>query len=136
MNPATPPMTEHTLAAIDHLADAAVSAVTQQIYQRHPALLQRFGKAGQDNCREDLHYHLSYFQAALHGNNTDLFCDYVLWLAGVLDSRSVPVGHLSESLLLMQQYFRAHLPQAEADTITAVWQSGIDALANETDFVR
>lgn len=127
MHPINHSVTKLT-STVENLTDAAVSAVTQQIYERHPVLLQRFGKIGQENCREDLHYHLSYLQAALHGSNNKLFSDYVLWLASVLKSRNVPAGHLPESLQLMQQFFNSQLLRVEADTISAVWQSGIDAL--------
>lgn len=122
-------MTQNAIKAVENIADAAVTTVTRQIYERHPGLLQRFGEAGQASCREDLHYHLGYLQATLHSGNNRIFCDYVQWLANVLESRHVPAGHLSESLQLLQQYFRTHLAEADTDAVSAVWQSGIDALA-------
>lgn len=123
------PVIAETLDRVESLVTDAVAVVTQQIYARHPELMQRFGEKGRATCREDLHYHLEYLLSALYGADVGLFRDYVLWLRSVLESRGVPGGHLAESLQLMQAFFRERLTPESAAPVEAVWQGGIDALA-------
>lgn len=124
-----PPTPADTLAGVENLAAEAVTAVTQQTYARHPELLQRFGEKGRNACREDLQRHLEYLLAALLAASAAPFVDYVQWLRAVLDSRGVPGGHVSESLQLLQQFFRDRLHSTDFLPVDAILQAGITALA-------
>lgn len=128
-NPTTLPVTLETLARVENLEPDAVAAVTEQIYARHPELLQRFGEQGRKACREDLQRHLEYLLAALYSASPSPFRDYVLWLRTVLDSRGVPGGHVLESLHLLQQFFRERLLPAQLPPVDSVLQDGIAALS-------
>ena len=115
---------------VDRLADQAANEIISQIYQRHPELLQRFGEKGKVTCRQDLLYHIEYLSASLYGGDDSPFRDYVRWLANVLETRGVPVGHLQESLLLLQGFFLKQLPAVSFLSVDSVLQAGIDALAD------
>lgn len=118
-----------TLAEVEKLAEEAVTTVTGQIYARHPELSQRFGEQGRSACREDLRRHLEYLLAALHGASPALFCDYVVWLRSVLESRGVPPGHVSESLHLLHRFFGERLQPAQFAALDSILQDGIAALS-------
>lgn len=128
-SPSAHPVTAETLTEVESLAAEAVAVVTQQIYARHPELLQRFGEQGRSACREDLQRHLEYLLAALHSASLAPFRDYVLWLCAVLESRGVPGGHVLESLHLLQQFFRESLLPDHLLPVDSVLQDGVTALS-------
>lgn len=114
---------------IENLATDAVDEVTRRIYANHLELLQRFGEKGKAVCREDLRHHLDYLGASLYGEDGSPFREYVLWLACVLESRGVPVSHLSESLQLLSQFFASRLGADLAAPVLDRLQAGINGLS-------
>lgn len=118
----------HSIAAIQKWRDQAVSTVVEVIYQRHPALAQRFGERGVKACREDINYHLDYLDGALATDEPAVFTNYAIWLKDVLASRGVPIGHLIESFDLLSVFFAEHLPAADAERLGAILATGRDLL--------
>lgn len=101
------------------------------IYQRHPALVQRFGDRGVEACREDINHHLDYLDGALATDEPALFTNYAIWLKDVLTSRGVPISHLAESFDLLSVFFAEHLPAADAELLGAILATGRDVLGRD-----
>jgi len=90
------------------------------MYAADPGLDQRFGPAGRARCEADVHHHLDYLQAALDADDPGVFARYVGWLGNILEARGVPSRHLGASMELLERYFTAVLPPAEAARVQAV----------------
>lgn len=124
------PAASQVVEQLDALSSDAADEVTRRIYENHPGLYQRFGEKGKSTCREDLLHHLDYLSSALYAGDSAPFREYVLWLSGVLESRGVPSAHLKESLQLLNDFFRSHLPADRFTPLADVLQNGADALAS------
>jgi MerR family transcriptional regulator, light-induced transcriptional regulator len=97
------------LSPIEALADEAADWITEQIYVRYAEVLSPFGARGRFQTRQDLRYHVEFLGAAVEVRAPGYFTDYVLWLAGVLRARGVPVQTLAESLQLLRRFFEGRL---------------------------
>lgn len=117
-----------TIELIESLTHDAADEVTRRIYEIHPELDLRFGSKGKATCREDLLHHLDYLVSALYAADSAPFCEYILWLSGILESRGVPGVHLKESLLLLQEFFMPRLAPDELSQVATVLQDGIESL--------
>lgn len=77
--------------------DQIVDQVTEKIYEREPALLERFGEQGKAKCREDNHHHMKHLQTAYELNETKVFTDYAIWLNGILTRHGMKTKHLTDN---------------------------------------
>ena len=116
------PARELQLAATQ-LADRCVAA----LYRRHPDWLARWGPAGRDRCRDDLLYHLSYLADAVALGKPEVFADYARWIAGFLARRGIPVEHLRETLVALDEALR-QLPAEVYAAARPILAGGRDSL--------
>jgi len=100
--------------------EQSVATVTEALYAQHPELEQRFGAHGRQACRQDIGHHLDYLQTALEAGDPAPFLDYADWLAGILEYRGVPAGHLGESFALLEGFFTRHLTPEQAASVAAI----------------
>jgi MerR family transcriptional regulator, light-induced transcriptional regulator len=117
------------LNPIEALADEAADWITEQIYIRYAEVLSPFGARGRFQTRQDLRYHVEFLGAAVEVRAPGYFTDYVLWLAGVLKARGVPVQTLAESLQLLRKFLEGRL---QPELLVAAQESldaGLAALA-------
>jgi methanogenic corrinoid protein MtbC1 len=119
---------EQARLVIAGLADDAVEATLVRLYERYPALYRRFGDAGRRACRDDLRFHLAFLDGALAAEEPAAFADYVAWLAGILESRSVPTASLAASLELLADFFASHLTPGQSAVVGSVLATGGAAL--------
>jgi MerR family transcriptional regulator, light-induced transcriptional regulator len=116
---------------IEALADEAADWVTEQIYVRYAQVLTPFGARGRFQTRQDLRYHVDFLGAAVAVSAPVYFTDYVLWLAGVLRARGVPVQTLAESLHLLKAFFEGRLEAALLAPAQAYLDAGLAVLADD-----
>ena len=101
------------------LADGGLAPrVTDAFLARRPAWKARYGAAGKARCIEDGRFHVSFLAGAVQANNPDLFAEYVVWCAEMLDARGMERAHLLEYLLVLEE----HLPSAD-DGSGLVWRT-------------
>ncbi len=74
-----------------------VAACMDEMFARIPAM-STYTSRQLAHTRADLAYILGYLGVAHDVDETELFDDFIAWLADVLASRNVPVGVLAESL--------------------------------------
>jgi hypothetical protein len=108
------------------LAEQAVSV----LYARHPDWLRVGGMAGQQRCRDDVLYHLSYLADAVALRRADLFAVYVDWIAGFLERRGIPPEHLQVVLSVLDDGL-AELPHTARRAAREVLSAGRAAHATE-----
>ena len=89
--------------ALQVAATEIAVAAADAMYSDHPKWLDRWGEAGRTRCADDLTYHLSYLSDALALGRNEVFVEYVAWIAGFLARRSIPVEHLAEALVAIDQ---------------------------------
>ena len=119
-----------TPSPIEALADEATGWVTEQIYARYAHVLMPFGARGRFQTRQDLRYHVEFLAAAVEVSALVYFTDYVLWLAGVLKARGVPVQTLAESLRLLKTFFEGRLEPSVLGRAEECLDAGLAALAD------
>jgi len=102
----------------------AVATTVEAMYAADPDLEARFGVSGRAKCEADLQHHLDYLQAALDADDPAVFARYVGWLGDILEARGVPSRHLGASVALLERYFTAVLPPADAARVRAVVLAG------------
>ena len=108
------------------LADQAVAV----LYARHPDWRGSGGTAGQQRCRDDILYHLSYLADAVALGRADLFADYVRWIAAFLERCGIPREHLQEALAVLDESL-AGLPARDRRAAREALAAGRAAQAGE-----
>ena len=119
------------MSPIEALADQAADWITDQIYARYAAVLTPFGGHGRFQTRQDLRYHVEFLGAAVEVEAPGYFTDYIVWLAGVLKARGVPVQTLAESLRLLRQFLEGRLQPALLVSAQVCLDAGLAALASD-----
>ena len=110
------------------LKHEAVEAVTARFYTTFPTLLFQFGEKGRQATREDLGFHLEFFQPVIELGVVQPFVDYLRWVEGLLGSRNVPTSFLPLSLDWFAEFFSAHLPDKHASTVVRRWTASKSGL--------
>lgn len=82
---------------------------TALIYERNTWLLERYGPKGKDRTNEDNLHHLNHLATARELRNSDVFKDYAVWLAGLLQSHGMKAALVIENFeilknILSQEY--------------------------------
>ena len=129
--PSHTPPNGWTPGPIEALADEAADWITEQIYARYAEVLTPFGGHGRFQTRQDLRYHVEFLSAAVEVHAPGYFTDYVVWLAGVLKARGVPVQTLAESLRLLRRFLESRLEQALLVAAQGAIDAGLAALAKD-----
>lgn len=119
------------LSPIEALADDAAKWITDQISLRYARVLTPFGAHGRFQTRQDLRTHVEFLAAAVDVQAPGYFTDYVVWLAGVLKARGVPVQTLTESLQLLRQFLAEQLPPALLTVAQQCLDAGVAVLAGD-----
>jgi hypothetical protein len=119
-----------TPGPIEALADEAADWVTERIYARYTHVLTPFGNLGRFQTRQDLRYHVKFLGTAVEVSAPVYFTDYVLWLAGMLRARGVPVQTLAESLQLLKTFFEGRLEPALLRSAQDYLDAGLTVLAD------
>jgi methanogenic corrinoid protein MtbC1 len=119
-----------TPGPIEALADEAANWVTERIHARYAQVLTPFGAYGRFQTRQDLRDHVEFLSAAVEVSLPVSFADYVLWLAGMLRARGMPVQTLAESLHLLKTFFEDRLePDLLRSTVESL-DAGLAVLAD------
>lgn len=84
--------------AVQSVATDMVRRAAGIIAADHPERLDRSDESGRAGWVDDLAYHVSYLADALALGRTDLFVQYVVLTAGVLQRRASPTEQLAEAL--------------------------------------
>jgi hypothetical protein len=100
------------------------------LYTRHPDWLTYGGAAGQQRCRDDMLYYLSYIADAVALERADLFADYTRWIVAFLERRGIPREHLQDTLVVLGETLAALPPRARS-AARRVLSTGQTALAGE-----
>lgn len=116
---------------IGALADDAAKWIIDQISLRYATVATPFGAHGRFQTRHDLLTHVEFLAAAVDVQAPACFTDYVVWLAGVLRARGVPVQTLIESLELLRQFLEERLPPAPLTAAQACLDGALAALAGD-----
>jgi methanogenic corrinoid protein MtbC1 len=114
------------------LQSDAVKAVTERFYATRGSAYERFGQAGREACSEDITFHLEFLRPVLEFGLLHPMADYLRWLASVLESRSIPVEHLTLSLDWLAEFYIARMNAAEGMIVAAALQAaGAEMLSAE-----
>lgn len=80
--------------------------------ERFPAL-RRYSDAQRERTAEDLAHIVDFLATALYVDDADLFTDFVVWTADILEARRVPVRSLTVGLDLLGEQLH-DFPRATA----------------------
>jgi methanogenic corrinoid protein MtbC1 len=123
------------LLRFHYLRSEAINTVSERFYTDNVADYSHSGQRGRDACREDLAFHLEFLRPVLEFGLLQPMVDYLRWLATVLATRDIPVGHLSLSLDWFSEFFVANMGVGDAQ-IVAAYIKQINALFLQEDLVE
>ncbi len=98
------------------IADAA----TTRVYAAEPLWEQQFGARGQDLCRQDNLYHLSYLQDAVGVAAPAHFATYLEWLLPFLGRHGLSPEHIHTDLRNLAAELTVELGAADAGPFLAI----------------
>lgn len=119
-------LSEQALQRFDLLRHLAVDTVSAQFYTAHAAEYARFGERGRKACREDIEYQLDFLRPVLQFGSLPSYVDYLRWLGELLTARRIPVAHITESLILLGEFFIEQMPEHDGATIAAAIQAAAE----------
>ena len=133
------------MPASDHLAEnraladrlrglkAPVStAVTRDLFTRHPEWDAQYGPRGAQYCEADIGMHLEFLAAAIEVDRMSSFEEYARWSSRLLNARGIPVAHLLETLSAIRSHLTLSLPPSEVQLIAALVQAAQTACSAAT----
>lgn len=126
-----PTLSSEGLTRFASLKREAVDAVTVRFYATFPTLLLQFGEQGRQTTREDLGYHLEFFQPVIELGVLQPFVDYLRWVHSVLRWRNVSTNYLPLSLDWFAEFFSTRLPAEDAAIVVAAIEASKSELQAE-----
>jgi hypothetical protein len=108
--------------------DGLAREATDALYGERPELLDRYGEAGREKCRQDLRFNLEHLAPALALEQPQMFEGYVRWLVEMLGARGIPAGDIERSLVLTGDAIARRFPADEAAAARATLAAGLRAL--------
>ena len=100
-------------------------AVTGQLYERYPDLLERHGQRGREKCLQDMRYNIDHLIPAVDLNDGSMFARYVQWLDEMLRSRGVRTKDVIDCLELLRSECERRFGKAESDAIAGIINAGL-----------
>lgn len=88
---------------------ALATRITQLHFANHPGLLQRYSPAGKERCFEDAVFHLEFLIEALKIDHREMYGNYILWAAAMLEHRNIPKSDLENNLQYLLQALQDEL---------------------------
>ncbi len=95
---------------LDRNIDSLSEQITQKIFSRHPELNKKYGKIGQEKCKQDTAYHLHYLAEAVASNSEKMFTDYTGWAKVMLTARGIAADDLLWNLHTVGDLIRSKSP--------------------------
>lgn len=106
---------ETTIVNINSFLDDNKASLARRItelqFKNNPALLLKYGMAGQQKCSEDNLHHLSYLSEAIRIESVEIFAAYLVWVQKMLSARKIPVHDLSNNLDYLDMACKEVLPE-------------------------
>ncbi len=99
---ATPILSDRGLAVIQDQADVISREVTEAYFAAHPQCMKGDPARIRAMCKADFQHHLDFLLTSLRTGTQAIFCDYAIWLKGVLQSRNLAIDHPIESFGFMK----------------------------------
>lgn len=96
------------------LIDELVSEIAQNVFLKHPEILEKFGEKGRSQTFADLQKHFLHLQTAYKLGATELFMDHVKWLHNVLLSREIDTRLVLTGLSIMKESVKKLPPEKAA----------------------
>lgn len=101
-----------------------IEVVVEDLYDRYPELLERYGERGRQKCFEDNEHHFRYLETSYSLNNVTLFTDYALWLNGILNRHGMDNKHLIENFDAISRAIKGKLDKNTTEAYLYYLQEG------------
>lgn len=110
--------------------DQLARHITELHFKNHPELTERYGAAGKDRCYEDAVFHLNYLAESITMQLPDMYANYILWAASMLESRNIPESDLYNNIDYVQQSIEELLGKQYAKLTEPYIQAAKEKLSN------
>jgi methanogenic corrinoid protein MtbC1 len=100
----------------------AITAVTERIFAAPDSIYARVGPDAQEDCQDDLAFHLEFLRPVLEFGLMQPMVDYLVWFAKVLEARGIPSSQLALSLDWLGEFFAAHMDAADGVIVAGALQ--------------
>jgi hypothetical protein len=111
-----------------HDKETIARAVTAQLYEELPDILEKHGERGRLKCLQDMHYNIEHLIPAVDLEQPEMFASYVTWLDNMLGSRGVSTRDVRRCLELLSRDVAARFAPAEASAVATVIDAGLARL--------
>ncbi|MEP7108977.1 MAG: cobalamin-dependent protein [Ferruginibacter sp.] len=108
--------------------------VTDMHFQHHPELEVKYGKKGKEKCQADTLYHVSYLSEAISAGSIEIFSAYIDWAQVMLQSRSIPLQDLIDTLQYIAGACEELLPPEDYETAAEYLKIALSRLENIRPF--
>lgn len=96
-------MTAINVQLLTEKSNELADYITSLHFKHDSNLIQRFGEEGKIRCHEDAVFHLNFLAEALTLNHPDMYANYIVWAASMLESRNVPRTDLIHNIDFIEQ---------------------------------
>lgn len=110
-----------------------IEEVTTGIYERYPELLDKYGEAGKQKCREDNQHHFDHLETAYQVDDSVIFTDYAIWLNDLLTARGMDTAHLIDNFVRIEQALRDNLDAGRKKFYTETLKQAVNVLENRSN---
>jgi methanogenic corrinoid protein MtbC1 len=110
--------------------------ITVLHFANNEALEKRYGEAGKKRCFEDAVYHIDFLTEALRLDFTEIYGQYIVWVASMLKSRNIPASDLMENIKYIQVAIEEILGKEALDEVTPYMRKALDKLSQKQNLVN
>ncbi len=96
-------MTAQNIQLLAEKSTELARHITNLHFEGNPGLLERYGVESKRRCYEDAVFNLNFLVEALTMNLPEMYVNYILWAATMLESRNIPKTDLYDNLDYLQQ---------------------------------
>lgn len=111
-------------------ADKIAKQILELHFKHHPESIECYGAAGKDRCYEDAVFHLKFLAEAITMELPDMYANYILWAASMLDSRNIPESVLYNDIDYVQKSIKEVLGSQYTTLTEPYIQAAKEKLSN------
>jgi len=105
--------------------------ITALYFANNKAFEKQYGSAGKKKCFEDVVYHISFLIEALRLDFTEIYGQYILWEASMLQAQKIPVNDLREIIRYTQMAIEEIMGKEALDTVIPYLQKALNKLSQK-----
>jgi len=113
-----------TAALLRQLKQRHAEKITEELLQKNPSWLERFGEVARTRGIEDTAYHIDFLASAVEAGSPEAFREYARWTTRMLAARGMEPRLLAESFLQIAESLSGDLDEEAAEAVQGLIEAG------------